>query len=254
MDLGLYMRVVWRFKFIVAAGFMAAIGLVVLATFHVSFAGGGAPKLSYRKPQLFRSNATLFVTQPGFPWGSTITQYLPGNITTGKPSVPVADPNRLSSLTALYAQIATSDPLGVLDVPPDSKVERVSVTALPAPAYSNPAILPLIDIQAIAQSPLGAKRLAGHAAAAFHAWLDRQQNESKIPTSQRVTMQVINSGTKPVVAVGRSKTLPGLIFITVISATFGLVFVLENLRPRVRTIPQAEPAESATANTPRLSA
>jgi len=254
MDLALYMRVVWRFKFIVAAGFLAAIGLVILATFHVSFAGASAPKLSYRKPQLFKSDATVFVTQPGFPWGSTITKYLPGNITTGKPSVPVADPNRLSSLTALYAQIATSDPLGVLDVPPDSKVEKVSVTALPAPAYSNPAILPLITITALAQSPAAAQQLAGHAAASFHTWLDHQQNESKIPAQQRVTMQVINSGTKPIVAVGRSKTLPGIIFITVMSATFGLIFVLENLRPRVRTVPQAEPVGEATAKNPRLSA
>ena len=67
-------------------------------------------------------------------------------------------------------------------------------------------------------------------------------------------MQVINSGTKPVVAIGRSKTLPGVIFITVMAATFGLVFVLENLRPRVRTIPQADTAENAPATTPRLSA
>jgi hypothetical protein len=253
MDLGLYMRVVWRFKYIVALGFMAAIGLVVLATFHVSFVGH-SPKLSYRKPELFRSDATVFVTQPGFPWGSTITKYLPGNITTGKPSVPVADPNRLSSLTALYAQIATSNQLGVLDVPPDSKVEKVSVTALPAPPYSNPAILPLIDIQALAQSPVAAQQLAGHAAASFHAWLDRQQNQSGIPANQRVTMQVINSGTKPIVAVGRSKTLPGVIFITIMSATFGLIFVLENLRPRVRTIAQPEPAESTAAKNPRLSA
>jgi len=253
MDLGLFMRVVWRFKFVVAAGFVAAIGLVVLATFHVSLAGG-KPKLSYRKPEVFRSDSTVFVTQPGFPWGSTITKYLPGNITTGKPSVPVADPNRLSSLTALYAQIATSDPLGVLGVPADSKVEKVSVTALPAPPYSNPAILPLIDIQALAQSPQDAQQLAGHAAASFHAWLDRQQNGSGIPASQRVTMQVINSGTKPIVVVGHSKTLPGIVFITIMSATFGLIFVLENLRPRVRTVAPAEPVDTAAATNPRLSA
>ena len=34
-----------------------------------------------------------------------------------------------------------------------------------------------------------------------------------------------------------SKTLPVAIFLTVLIATIGMAFILENLRPRIRTVP-----------------
>ncbi len=45
---------------------------------------------------------------------------------------------------------------------------------------------------------------------------------------------------------GRSKTVPIVVFLTVMLAVIGLAFILENLRPRVRPVadvsdPQAAP-------------
>lgn len=84
MDLSLHLRVLWRFKIVLAVGLFVAVFLALLA----------GTKASART---WKSEATLFVTQPGFPWGRTVTKYLPGDIATGKPSIPTADPQRLST-------------------------------------------------------------------------------------------------------------------------------------------------------------
>jgi hypothetical protein len=99
MDMQLYLRILWRFKPLVAAGLLLAIPLAVLSFAKVSFAGG-SPSLKYRQAQTWQSEAVLFVTQRGFPWGTTTPQYQPANATEGLPAVPTADANRLSSLPA----------------------------------------------------------------------------------------------------------------------------------------------------------
>jgi hypothetical protein len=47
----------------------------------------------------------------------------------------------------------------------------------------------------------------------------------------------MNRATPALLVQGHKKTLPMLVFVTVIIATLGLVFVLENLRPEVRAVP-----------------
>jgi hypothetical protein len=44
-----------------------------------------------------------------------------------------------------------------------------------------------------------------------------------------------------VLVVGRKKTLPITVFLAVLIATLGLAFILENLRPRLRSVSLAEP-------------
>ena len=67
MDLQLYARVLWRFRFVVAVGTALAIGLAFMSYYKVSFSDGVS--VTYREGEVWRSDATLFVTQPGFPWG-----------------------------------------------------------------------------------------------------------------------------------------------------------------------------------------
>ena len=107
MDVELYSRILWRFRLLVAIGVALAIVLSVLAFAKVSFAGG-SPTLKYRQAQTWQSEAVLFVTQRGFPWGSTTPQYQPANATQGLPAVPTADANRLSGQAVLYSQLATT--------------------------------------------------------------------------------------------------------------------------------------------------
>ena len=162
MDLSLHLRVLWRFKIVLAVGLFVAVFLALLA----------GTKASART---WKSEATLFVTQPGFPWGRTVTKYLPGDIATGKPSIPTADPQRLSSLTALYAQLATSEPVAPWLKGIERRHEQLTVTAVPAPQYSTPTLLPLLQIAATAPSQARAISLANRASSSFKTWLARQQ-------------------------------------------------------------------------------
>jgi capsular polysaccharide biosynthesis protein len=47
---------------------------------------------------------------------------------------------------------------------------------------------------------------------------------------------VITKADPPVLVKGRSKTLPVVVFVTVLLGVVGLVFMLENLRPRIRPV------------------
>jgi hypothetical protein len=75
MDLSLCFGVLWRFRLIVAAGF-------VLASFaKVGFAHGSL-SISHRLQEAWQGTTRLFVTQQGFPWGRTV---LPADSPTAVP-------------------------------------------------------------------------------------------------------------------------------------------------------------------------
>jgi hypothetical protein len=226
-----------------------SVGLTFLALYKVDYKHG--LKLSHRQAQTYEADSTLFVTQPGFPWGRTVTQYIPGDSATARPSVPVADENRLATLTALYAQLAVSAPIRRQLPGVDEGINKLSVTPVAAPPYVNPAILPLLTVVAIAQTPTGAVSLANRAAQDFQRWLARRQASAGISPGQRVTIQIVDPADKAKFAGHRSKTLPAVIFLGLMAATFGFVFVRENLKPRVRAVaedPVRAPAPSRLAS------
>jgi hypothetical protein len=250
MDLGLYARVLWRFRAIAAGGFVLA---VLLAFFSVAKVGSSG--ISSRKGETWKTDAFLLVTQPGFPWGRTVTSYTAGDPATGQPSVPQGDPQRLSTLTALYAQIATSTVVQVKAglVPDKPEQGAATVTAVPGPAYSNPAILPILDIQATAPTPERAAAVAERVSIAFRQWLENEQASNGIATSDRVQVQPITRATKPTLVSHTGRTLPIIVFLTVIGATIGLALVLENMRPQpvvvVETHLRAQPAAQRASRT-----
>jgi hypothetical protein len=167
--------------------------------------------------------------------------------------VPVADEDRLATLTALYAQLAVSKPIrdGIPGVA--AETTKLSVTPVPAPPYVNPAILPLLTVTVIAPTPLRAIALTNFAATRFHNWLARQQAAAGIPAEQRVAVELVDPAAKATIAGHRSKTLPAVIFLGLMAATFGFIFVRENLNPRVRAVvddpePAHAPAPSRLAS------
>src|SRR6478672_2864771 len=98
MDLGLYARVIWRFKFLVVAGVVLAAVLAFLSYVRVSPDG----TIRYRDSQKWVSYARLGVGEAGFPQGALST--------TGAK----ADTARLASLAILYSNYADSDPVTAL--------------------------------------------------------------------------------------------------------------------------------------------
>jgi hypothetical protein len=230
---------------------LLSVALTFLALYKVDYKHHF--KLSPRQAQTYQGTATVFVTQPGFPWGRTVTEYLPGDSATAKPSVPVADENRLASLTALYAQLAVSK--AIRDSIPGvaAGTTKLSVTPVPAPPYVNPAILPLLTVTVIAPTPVTAVAYTNMAAVRFQHWLGQRQAVAGIPADERVTVRIVDPADKATLAGHRSKTLPAVIFLGLMAATFGFVFVRENLNPRVRALadepePVRQPAPSRLAS------
>ena len=240
MDLQLYLRVLWRFRFVVAVGFLVALLLSALSLVSIGRSG-----VAYRQPEVWSSNATLLVTQRGFPEGRSITDLFEYDVDeeTGKEIArPVfSSSSRFTELAALYAALATSDP-----------VRQVIAERGPLPGSlvadtmtsSDDGSLPLIQMTGTATSPDAAAETANRGATGFVESLERKQQQSDRPPSDRVVVTVVEEAEGAALVAPRKLTRPIFIFLAVMIAALGLAFVLENLRPRVRPV-AAEPEKPA---------
>jgi hypothetical protein len=250
MDLQLYARVLWRFKILVISGFLVAIVLSAMAVVRVSFSHGFSA--TYRQNQEFISNATLFVTQEGFPWGYAAPPQASSQAAAARAQAnqlggkEFADPNRFQSLAALYSFLATSDPVKAIMhyKPTDGVISSLPVVTT---QYGYGIGLPLVAISGIAATPEGAHALAFGATEAFRTFLERQQARNGIPSQNRVLVTILQSADEPKLLKGRSKTLPLVVFVTVMVGIVGLSFLLENLRPRVNPVATDEVARLPVA-------
>lgn len=228
MDLALFFRVLWRFKAIVLLGLVLAFALAFLSYVKVDFGGG---KMTYREHEQWESLSTLFVTDPKFTLGS-----IEGGGTSDAEAAAAAA-QRMLALTALYQQLATADP--VLRImaqqgPIDGLVQTFPITST-GDGRGDP--LPMMTFSAISSTPQRAHALARRHINAFLTYLQRDQDRRNVAQSERVKVEVVRQPQAPVLLVPRKKTRPIVVFLTVAIATFGLAFVLENMRPRVRAIP-----------------
>src|SRR5829696_3647698 len=176
MDLQLYARVLWRFRIVVAIGTLLAIGLAFMSYYKVSLSGG--PTITPRQAEVWRSDATLFVTQPGFPWGRLGVD---SSDVTGAPQEEqqqrssgdfrFADPDRFVDLAKLYSYLAEGD-----------GVRRI----LDEPLASDEGdSLPLVGISATSSSAAGAARLAERQIDGFSKYIALQQLRSRTPKDDR---------------------------------------------------------------------
>jgi capsular polysaccharide biosynthesis protein len=93
-----------------------------------------------------------------------------------------------------------------------------------------------VAISGTGQTPRDAELLTIRATNAFKVFLQEQQAMNRIPTENRVLLTVITKADPPALVKGRSKTLPVVVFVTVLLGVVGLVFKLENMRPRIRPV------------------
>ena len=240
MDVLLFGRVLWRFKFVVLGGFVLAVALAVLTVVKIDTAHG-APFIAKRTAPLYSSSATLLITQSGFPWGSAVQGY-----TTSPSAGPVAngDLSRLTSLANLYVQLANSDIIRTLVAKkaPSTLALFASQNYSISPSfYSTP--LPIVTLTATSRTGALAVADAQASANVLKTYLRQQQNAAGIDSSKRVVVQELQAPKKAVVVNTTKKTLPAVVFLTIMLAVLGLVFVLENMRPRVAvsSVSEAEP-------------
>jgi hypothetical protein len=226
MDLRLFGRVIRRFWFVISAAFVVALALAVLSIYQVSVSNGLV--LKARKATFYKADATLFVTEPGFPWGYADQPYR----VIGK-ATPVlhGDQARLTNLAQVFAEYANGD-----EVAATLKRQGLKGKIDAEPLTTNPNVgaptLPLIDIAGIAAGKQAARRVAQGATDALVAYVEAQARAAEIPRNRRVKIQVLQQPKKVTVFQKPKQTVPILVFLTVMLAAIGLAFVLENMRPR----------------------
>jgi hypothetical protein len=257
MDFQLYIRVLWRFRLIVAAGFVLAMALALLSMVHVSTSG-----ITYRQNELWSSTMRLLVTQSGFPEGRLYAQVptapqdktgttgdasTPTGDQTTSGGIPVVDPGRLNSLAIFYAELATSDPVRQL-MRRDGPV-RGKVIATALKDEQSGTLLPMIDLAAISTSPQAAVMLALRGADALSTFLTAQQRANNVPAADRVVLQTLIQPKGALVFQPRSKTMPIVVFLVIMFGIVALAFLLESLKPRAQAktgLKETDFADTAT--------
>lgn len=251
MDVQLFLRVVWRFRLLITAGLVFALAFAFLAFVRVGF--DDSISFSYRDKEQWAAYSTLLVTQEGFPEGRLVVDpLLRGDVERSGKKRLFADPNRLTGLALLYANLADSDPVRRLmrrGRPIRGRVEAASLTATDNP--SN--VLPLIQLAGVAETRAAALELTHRGTAALVRFVEEEQHANAIPDEERVILRVVKHPGRAKLLSARSKAIPILVFLTVAVAFLALAFVLENLRPLVPRTSDVRIAP-ASPETPRLSA
>lgn len=229
MNLRLYFRVIRRFKFIVAVGFVLAVALAFASLAKVSFAGG-SPSVLYRQQETWQSTTRLFVTEEGFPWGRSVT-----------PASSATDSGRLQGLAVLYAQLINGNPIQSEIYKLVPRKDALSGASVTDPVTST--LLPMVDVVGTGHSASEATRVSQTGAKLFQTYIANQQASTDTPVSKRVVLQSVFTS-KPKVITGRKKTLAIAAFLAVMAAALGLAFILENVRPAVVAV---EPAPERPA-------
>jgi hypothetical protein len=228
MDLVAIAHVLRRFRVLVLGGLTLALLLAFVSYYRVSVTDGKL-SLHYRGEESWASYAQLLVTQPGFSWGSTEAR---GGV-VGDPARRLVDEGRLVTLATVYARLVTSDPVRELmrrDGPPIRGI--VDASALQATRDSDD-LLPIVNISAVANSRAASLRLADRAARSLQTYLADEQRRNGIPDGERVELQTLRRAGLSELLSPRPKTPPVIVFFTIAALTFGLVFVLNNVRPEV---------------------
>lgn len=219
MDIRLYSRVIWRFRYLVFAGILLAVGLTFLSFFRVTFEGG-SPGISYRQQEIWQASETMHLTQSGFPEGQI---------------VPTHDPNRFAALAQDYATFANGDAIRAMADKGGTLGGKYVAQPLVDRSLKG-AVLPYVVITGFATSRPAAIRVAERVTSALRTYITRSQEEAQIPPRSRILTKVTTKPEKATLAQGRRLTVPIVVFLTVLIATIGLAFILENLRPAVRPV------------------
>jgi hypothetical protein len=232
VDLALYARVLWRFRFLVVLGLLGASMLALFLMVEVRLVDG-SPRFSYRQSEQWQSQATLLITEPGFPEGRKAPnnpQDARQETSGAAPATPLfADPHRFASLAVLYAHLLRSD--SVLELlrsrgPIDGTLDAS------ARASQAEGSLPFVDVLAVSDSPAASMSLATRAAEALRDEIAREQTANGIAADERVLVTMVGHPRSADLTAGRPKAAPVVAFLAVMLLAVAVAFVYENLRPR----------------------
>lgn len=241
MDLNLYARVLSRFRYLLVLGIALAGSLAVLSYYNVRFEGG-RPNLTPRAQEVWKSEALLFLTEPGFPAGRRDLELVPvtvGEETTLQPEYN--PPDRYTGLAPLYAKLASSDRVRALMAQGGPVEGQFAAFPTVDTTSRRESPLPMVSLIGTGATPAAAETTVRRGKDAFLLYLRGQQSRADIPRDKRVVVQTVNEPAPAQLVVPRKKTLPFAVLLAVLFATLALIFVLENMRPAVRVVPDERP-------------
>ena len=207
MDIRLFFRVFWRFWYIVLAGVLLGVALAFLSTFRVDSSG-----ISYREQETYRAVEILELKRRMPPTSYAVA----------------VDP---STLAQLYVSVATTDAVRTQltsQRPPRGTYSASQVLGV------NGTALPVIQVAGFAHTARGASRFANRGSDALKAYV--YQDQASYPPSQQLYLKTLSEARGAIVFEGRRKTVPMIILFSVLTATFGFVLILENLRPQASAV------------------
>jgi hypothetical protein len=135
----------------------------------------------------------------------------------------------------LYAQLAQGDTVRRL-VRAQGPL-RGEYEAAPGRTEDGLNYLPTVVMIGYGESPGSAIMISRRAATAFQTYIERTQDSNGVAPSERTQLQLVNVANEATVFKGRSLTKPLFSLLLVLLITIGLAFFLENLRPRIRSLP-----------------
>jgi hypothetical protein len=233
MDLQLFLRVLGRFRVLIAGTFALAVLLALISYVKIDSHG-----LSYRQSEGWTAYSQLLVTQPGLSFGSTLVNPAARDASGwsgGFQQVQAQAEPRLTTLASLYSGLVLSDDYLRILFRSGPVHGKVSAAPLTAPG-TNDSFLPIVNIAATSTSLPASLDLARRASKALRTYLRLQQKGAGIVEDERVQLKVLLSAGHAQLVEPRKKTLPLIAFFTVMIAGIALAFVLENMRPRVRKV------------------
>jgi len=220
-----YWQVLKAQRTVVIVGTAVAVLLAAMALVHVSPSG-----VAYRSPPTYVATTTMFVTQPGFPWGRTVlNEYLKaqGGGPNAAPVPKYADPGRLAYLAGLYARLAGGDGVKKIVDPTGKKSLRYQVDQV---TTSDGSPFPLINVSAFAGSGPAAVSLANRVSAALQTYVARNQTLGNVPEATRVSLPFVHRAERAKVFEGVKYTAPLMLFVLGMAVTIFVAFVRHNVQ------------------------
>jgi hypothetical protein len=194
--------------------------LAVLAAYQV-------PSFSPRGSETWTSESSLLITQAGAPEFRTLAGApATGVAPTDAEGLEFADPNRLSALASLYAQLAMGDRVRS-QLPERPKPAQIQAIAVEGNASTQ---LPVIKLSTTAGSGPAARELNRHTVEALQNVLTSEQSKNDIPAGQRIRIDKINAPAEPVKTAGRSHTASILALLLCLLGSVALAHLLAALR------------------------
>ena len=208
MDINVFLRVVRRFKFIVVVGAIVAALLAVLSFTRITTGG-----LAYRQPTEWGSFQRLTVSE----------------------NLPLNTPSE-QDLAQTYATLVDSQPV----------TTRMSRYGKPRGKLVGSVVIfgdgnssRIVQLDGVATTKADAVHTAMLGTGALQGYIPTFNKEA-LPRGVTAKLVPVGGPSAPKVVRKPSVTRPIFVFLAVMTAVFGLIFVLENLRPAVRV---QEPSE-----------